>query len=330
MIEFDNVSLWRRTQEEYSYDLKRTIFAVIERRYRPPTKRLVLRDITFSVAAGEKIGIIGPNGSGKSTTLKMIAGILKPTQGRVSVTGSLAPLIELGAGFDPDLSVIENILYYGVLLGRDRNEMRASVDAILDFSGLFDHANEPLKALSSGMVARLGFAIATDVRPDILILDEVLAVGDETFRQRSSERLMRFWDERSTILVVSHDTAFIRRMCDRAILLEEGSLIADGSAESVSDIYERRIGTHVAASGHSTVHYTTETIMSMEGKLFRGNGTVLEEQKIFIIRGGAKHWVIHGDWLTKNGFAWPQDVNFVEGGVVQQIPDGDPIGLDDP
>jgi ABC-type multidrug transport system ATPase subunit len=168
------------------------------------------------------------------------------------------------------------------------------------------------------------------VRPDILILDEVLAVGDETFRQRSSERLMRFWDERSTILVVSHDTAFIRRMCDRAILLEEGSLIADGSAESVSDIYERRIGTHVAASGHSTVHYTTETIMSMEGKLFRGNGTVLEEQKIFIIRGGAKHWVIHGDWLTKNGFAWPQDVNFVEGGVVQQIPDGDPIGLDDP
>jgi ABC-type polysaccharide/polyol phosphate transport system ATPase subunit len=330
VITLENVVLWRRTQEEYSYDLKRTIFAVIERRYRPPTKRRILHDISFQVGVGEKVGIIGPNGSGKSTTLKLIAGILQPTSGSVSVTGSIAPLIELGAGFDPDLSVIENIQYYGVLLGRDRDTMRASVEAILDFAGLFDHANEPLKALSSGMVARLGFAIATDVRPDILILDEILAVGDETFRQRSSERLMKFWDERSTILVVSHDTGFVRRMCDRAILLEEGSLLADGPAGEVSDLYEGRIGTQAVESGHSTAHYDVETIQSMQGRLFRGNGTVLEEQKIFIIRDGRKHWILHGDWLAKNGFSYPQDVDFVEGGVMEQIPDGEAIHLDDP
>ena len=329
MIEFDQVSLWRRTQEEYSYDLKRTIFAVIERRYRPPTKRRVLNDVTFRVGAGEKVGIIGPNGSGKSTTLKMIAGILKPTAGSVTVSGNIAPLIELGAGFDPDLSVVENIQYYGVLLGRGRNEIRASVDAILDFSGLFDHANEPLKALSSGMVARLGFAIATDVRPDILILDEVLAVGDESFRQRSSERLMRFWDERSTILVVSHDMSSIRRMCDRAILLEEGCLIADGPANAVGDLYESRIGEHVAVSGHSTEHLTPDQIALMDGSLFRGNGTVLDEQKIFIIRDGKKHWILDGDWLATNGFAWPQDVHFVEGGVMAGVPEGEPIALEE-
>src|SRR5271170_2725666 len=161
VIEFKNVSLSRRTQEEYSYDLKRTIFAVIERRYRPPTRRRVLHDLTFAVSRGEKIGIIGPNGSGKSTTLKLIAGILTPTSGTIRVEGTIAPLIELGAGFDPELSVIENIIYYGVLLGRDRKQIRNEIDGVLDFAGLFDHANEPLKALSSGMVARLGFAMAT-------------------------------------------------------------------------------------------------------------------------------------------------------------------------
>ena len=329
MIAFKNVDLWRRTQEEYSYDLKRTIFAVIERRYRPPTKRRVLHDVTFGIEGGEKVGLIGPNGSGKSTTLKLIAGILQPTAGVVRVSGQVAPLIELGAGFDPDLSVVENIQYYGVLLGRERAEAKRSVDDILDFSGLFDHANEPLKALSSGMIARLGFAIATEVRPDILILDEVLSVGDESFRQRSAERLMRFWDERSTILVVSHDMRFIRRMCDRAILLEEGQLIADGPAAKVTDLYEERIGSQIAVTGHSTAHLDAGVIQTMEGALFRGNGTTWDEQKIFIIQDGKKRWIIYGDWLARNGYAWPQDVNFVEQGVLDGVPDGEPIEKDD-
>jgi ABC-type polysaccharide/polyol phosphate transport system ATPase subunit len=325
MIDIQDLSLWRRTQEEYSYDLKRTIFAVIERRYKPPTRRLVLSNINLQIARGEKVGIIGPNGAGKSTLLKVISGILTPTKGSVRVDGSIAPLIELGAGFDPDLSVIENILYYGVLLGRDRTEMQASVDGILDFAQLFDHANEPLKALSSGMSARLGFAIATETRPDILVLDEVLAVGDESFRRRSSERIARFWDERSTILVVSHETAFVRRMCQRAILLEDGAIVADGPADEVVDVYQERIGSRSITTGHTSVHIDPATIATMEGAIFRGNGTTWDETKIFVIRGGKKHWICNADWLTANGIEYPHSVNFVEGGTLNGIPEGEPI-----
>jgi ABC-type polysaccharide/polyol phosphate transport system ATPase subunit len=323
VIEFKNISLWRRTQEEYSYDLKRTIFAVIKRRYRPPTRRRVLNDLSFTVRRGEKVGIIGPNGSGKSTTLKLIAGILKPTSGSIRVDGDVAPLIELGAGFDPDLSVVENIMYYGVLLGRSRAQVRAGVDGVLDFSGLFDHANEPLKALSSGMVARLGFALATETRPDILILDEVLSVGDEAFRRKSWERLQRFWDERSTILLVSHEAQAVKRMCDRALLLEEGQLIADGSASEVSDLYLERIGTDVAVVGHSATHLTAEAIQTMEGRIFRGNGSSWDEQRVFIVQGGRKHWVCDPDRLPEIGLRWPQDVIFVDGGVLGGVPEGD-------
>ena len=325
MITLEHVDLWRRTQEEYSYDLKRTIFAVIERRYRPPTRRHVLRDISFQVKRGEKVGIIGPNGSGKSTTLKVIAGILQPTSGAVRVDGEISPLIELGAGFDPDLSVVENIHYYSVMLGRRSQEARTSVDRILDFAGLFDHANEPLKALSSGMVARLGFAIATEVRPDILILDEVLSVGDESFRRRSADRIWQFLAERTTVIVVSHDANFVRTMTDRALLLEEGSIIADGNSAEVSALYESRINQHVVVEGRSATHLDAEAITTLENQVFRGNGTTFDEQKLFIIREGRKHWIMDGGYLTRNGIDWPHDVTFVEGGVLENIPEGEPI-----
>lgn len=325
MIALNDVTLWRRTQEEYAYDLKRTIFAVIERRYRPPSRRKVLDRVSFRIDAGEKVGIIGPNGSGKSTTLKVIAGVLQPSRGAVSVQGKLAPLIEIGAGFDPELSVIENILYYGVLLGRDRREVRKSVDGILDFAQLFDHANEPLKALSSGMTARLGFAIATDTRPDILILDEVFSVGDEAFRRRSTERILRFWDERSTILVVSHDTGFVTKMCDRAILLEEGRLVSDGAPSDVAAVYASRINGDTVSSGHGAAHLDVETIASMEGRVFRGNGTSWDEQRIFVIRDGRKCWIRDGAWLGLHGIEWPRDVIFVEGGVLDGVPEGEPV-----
>lgn len=324
-ISLDRVTLWRRTQEEYSYDLKRSIFAILERRFRQPTRRCVLRQLSVSVKRGEKLGIIGPNGSGKSTLLKVIAGILRPTEGSVQVNGTIAPLIELGAGFDPDLSVIDNIVYYGVLLGHDRAWIANRIDPILDFAELYDHANEPLKALSSGMTARLSFAIATESHPDLLMLDEVLSVGDESFRRRSAERLNRYWDEKSTILVVSHETAFIRRMCTRAILLEGGAMIADGTPDEVVDLYEERIGTRASASGGSAAHIDARTIASMEGAVFRGNGTSWDEQKIFVIYDGRKHWVSDGAWLARNGIEWPQGVNFVEGGVLAEIPEGEPV-----
>ncbi len=236
-IRLDQVSLLRRTQEEFSYDLKKTVLSVLEGKYRKPARKLVLDKISLSVQAGEKVGIIGANGSGKSTLLKLICGILQPTMGTIRVKGRISPLIELGAGFDPDMSVLENIVLYGVLLGFQRSEMMARAASILEFSELQEYVNTPVKALSSGMNARLGFAIATDVQPDILILDEVLAVGDESFRQKCKKRMDQLWDGHTTVLLVSHTLDDIRQSCDRVIWLDRGRIRYEGSPDEVIDQY---------------------------------------------------------------------------------------------
>jgi ABC-type polysaccharide/polyol phosphate transport system ATPase subunit len=237
VIRLDNVTLYRRTQEEFSYDLKRTILSIFEGKYRKPTKKLILDNLDLVVNAGEKIGIIGSNGSGKSTLLKVISGILKPTKGSLRVRGDIAPLIELGAGFDPDLSVKDNIILYGVMLGFSRQEMKTRVASILDFAELQDYSFAPVKSLSSGMSARLGFAIATDVKPDILILDEVLSVGDESFKHKCQARMDKLWDQHTTILVVSHGLEFIQESCERAIWLERGKIRFSGSTEDTISHY---------------------------------------------------------------------------------------------
>ncbi|MDB9522406.1 ABC transporter ATP-binding protein [Dolichospermum circinale CS-1225] len=237
VIRLDSVSLWRRTQEEFSYDLKKTLLSVVEGKYRQPAKKLVLNNINLVVDKGEKIAIIGANGSGKSTLLKIISGILRPTVGNVRVRGQVAPLIELGAGFDPDISVMDNILLYGVLLGFSRTEMKARARSILEFAELEDYALVPVKGLSSGMVARLGFAIATDVQPDILILDEVLSVGDEGFKNKCKERMDQFWDDHATVLVVSHDLEFVSTSCKKAIYLSQGNIKFAGDSQEVVDFY---------------------------------------------------------------------------------------------
>jgi ABC-2 type transport system ATP-binding protein/lipopolysaccharide transport system ATP-binding protein len=228
VIRLDNISLWRRTQEEFSYDLKKTLLSVVEGKYRQPAKKLVLNNIDLVVEKGEKIGIIGANGSGKSTLLKIISGILQPTTGTVRVRGQVAPLIELGAGFDADISVMDNILLYGVLLGFSRAEMKARAHSILEFAELEDYALVPVKGLSSGMVARLGFSIATDVQPDILILDEVLSVGDESFKNKCKQRMDQFWGGETTVLVVSHDLDFVQQSCDKVAWLQKGKLLLEG------------------------------------------------------------------------------------------------------
>ncbi|BAY19100.1 ABC transporter-like protein [Anabaenopsis circularis NIES-21] len=237
VIRLDQVSLLRRTQEEFSYDLKKTLLSVLEGKYRKPTKKNVLDSIDLVVDKGEKIGVIGANGSGKSTMLKVICGILQPTSGTVRVRGKIAPLIELGAGFDPEISVMDNISLYGVLLGFSRAAMKERTSSILEFAELQDYALVPVKALSSGMVARLGFAIATDIQPDILILDEVLSVGDESFKNKCKQRIDRFWDNNATVLVVSHDLRFIQQSCTRGIWLEKGKLRFLGSANDAVDYY---------------------------------------------------------------------------------------------
>ncbi|MEH2069891.1 MAG: ABC transporter ATP-binding protein [Nostoc sp.] len=237
VIRLDNVSLLRRTQEEFSYDLKKTMLSILEGKYRQPVKKLVLDKIDFVVEKGQKLGIIGANGSGKSTLLKVISGILQPTSGTVRVRGKIAPLIELGAGFDSEISVMDNIILYGVLLGYSRSEMKNRAASILEFAELQDYALVPVKGLSSGMVARLGFSIATDVQPDILILDEVLSVGDESFKNKCKQRIEKLWDDNVTILVVSHDLKFVRQSCEYAVWLEKGKIKFAGEANKTVDYY---------------------------------------------------------------------------------------------
>lgn len=241
VIRLDKVSLWRRTQEEFSYDLKRTLLSILEGKYRKPARKLVLDQIDLVVNSGEKVGIIGANGSGKSTLLKVICAILQPTSGTVRVKGQIAPLIELGAGFDLEISVMDNIFLYGVLLGFSRAEMKKRAHSILEFAELEDHALVPVKSLSSGMVARLGFSIATDIKPDILILDEVLSVGDENFKNKCKQRIGNLWNRETTVLVVSHDLEFVNNYCQRGICLNQGQVKFIGQIDEVIDYYIRSV-----------------------------------------------------------------------------------------
>ncbi len=241
-IRLEAVSLWRRTQEEFSYDLKRTVLSFLEGKYRQPAKKIVLDDINLIIERGEKIGIIGANGSGKSTMLKLISGILNPTSGVVRVKGKIAPLIELGAGFDMELAVMDNIILYGVMLGYSQAEMRSRAKHILEFAELENYALVPVKGLSSGMTARLGFAIATDVKPDILILDEVLSVGDVSFKNKCSQKMEEFWQDHVTVLLVSHSMELIRQNCHKTIWMEQGQIKMIGASNDVVDEYLRCVG----------------------------------------------------------------------------------------
>ena len=200
-----------------------------------------LRDVSFHVRKGERVGILGLNGAGKSTLLKCIAGVLKPSEGSVTVTGSIVPLLELGAGFDKDYTGAENIYLYGSMLGYSKAFIREKFDDIVKFSELGDFINVPVKNYSSGMKARLGFSIATVVEPDILILDEVLSVGDAKFRKKSAKKLQSMMKKGVTVLLVSHSSDQVLQICNRAIILEHGHLIASGKAEKICAQYEEMI-----------------------------------------------------------------------------------------
>ena len=201
-----------------------------------------LDDITFQVRKGERLAIMGLNGAGKSTLLKAIVGVYKPTAGKVTKVGVMAPLIELGAGFDPEYTGKENIYLYGAILGYSREFLDTKIQDIIDFSELGDLINVPLKNYSSGMKSRLGFSIATAVEPDILILDEVLSVGDAKFRRKSLAKVQSMFDNGVTVLFVSHSIDQVLAICDRAILLQKGKIIAEGTAEEVAVVYEEKTG----------------------------------------------------------------------------------------
>ena len=196
-----------------------------------------LREVSFSIHRGESVGIIGHNGAGKSTLLKAISRVLVPSRGKVTTVGSLMPLLELGTGFDMELTGFENIYLNALLFGHTRAQVDREVASIVEATGLGDFVYAPIRQYSSGMVARLGFAVATAWVPDILILDEVLAVGDAAFRQRCEARLQRFRDAGTTILLVSHEPAAIRANCSRCLWLDKGRLRGDGPSEEVIRMY---------------------------------------------------------------------------------------------
>ena len=198
----------------------------------------VLRNINFQIDPGTMIGIVGRNGAGKSTLLKLVARVMKPVKGQVQVNGKVTPLLELGAGFDFDLTGQENIYLFGSILGINRKEMNRRMAKIVDFSGLGDFINSPLRTFSSGMVVRLGFAVATAVDPDILLLDEILAVGDAGFQKKSFEVIQHFRRSGVTILFVSHDLGQIRSLCDRVIWVEGGEIRAWGETSKALPLYE--------------------------------------------------------------------------------------------
>ncbi|MDD6021403.1 MAG: ABC transporter ATP-binding protein [Oscillospiraceae bacterium] len=201
-----------------------------------------LRDVSFTLNKGDRLGILGLNGAGKSTLLKVVAGVYKPTLGEVKRHGRIAPLIELGAGFDQQYTGKENIFLYGSVLGFSRSFLEEKYDEIVEFSELGEFIDVPMKNYSSGMRSRLGFAIATVVCPDILILDEVLSVGDAKFRKKSEAKIMSMFDKGVTVLFVSHSVDQVERLCNKAILLEKGRIIASGDVFDVTRVYREKTG----------------------------------------------------------------------------------------
>lgn len=240
VLKVEDVSMKFNLMEKKVDNLKEFVIKLVKNEIRYQ-EFWALQNISFSVSKGDRLGILGLNGAGKSTLLKIIAGVLKATQGKVSVKGKIVPLLELGAGFDPQYTGVENIYLYGAVLGYSKDFIRDKFDEIVEFSDLGDFIHVPVKNYSSGMKARLGFSIATVMEPDILILDEVLSVGDAKFRKKSEQRIQTMFDQGVTVLFVSHSIDQIKRICNKAIILDKGKLIADGSVEEVCAIYESMI-----------------------------------------------------------------------------------------
>lgn len=236
-IDVQNVSMKFRLTNEKVDSIKEFVVKSLKRNIRY-TDFFALRSVSFTIKAGERIGIIGHNGAGKSTLLKIISGVMKPTEGKVIVNGSIAPLLELGAGFDPDLTGAENIFLNAAILGRSKDYIESRYEEIIDYAELGEFINVPVKNYSSGMRARLGFSIAAHIEPDILIVDEVLGVGDESFRKKSMETMISMMNSGRTVIFVSHSIPQIKRLTNKVIWLNKGEIQAIGDTEEVCKDYE--------------------------------------------------------------------------------------------
>ena len=236
VIEVDNVTIRFNMASEKVDNLKEYFIKLVKKEL-IFQEFLAVKDVSFKVKKGEAWALIGSNGSGKSTLLKAISGILKPYKGSIKTTGEIAPLIELGAGFDANLTARENIYLNGTVLGHSKKYMDEHFDEIVDFAELWDFLDSPIKNFSSGMSARLGFAIATIVRPDILIVDEILAVGDYSFKNKCMDRMNEMLGGGTTLLFVSHSTEQVKELCDHAVWLDHGVARMVGDVDTVCDAY---------------------------------------------------------------------------------------------
>lgn len=240
MIDVDHVTIRFNLASEKIDNLKEYFVKLVKRELMFQ-EFLAVKDVSFQVKKGEAWGLIGTNGSGKSTMLKAISGILKPYKGSITVNGTVAPLIELGAGFDPELTARENIFLNGCVLGHTEKFMQEHFDEIVDFAELHDFLDSPIKNYSSGMSARLGFSIATMVKPEILIVDEILAVGDYKFRQKCEQRMAEMLSGGTTLLYVSHSIEEVKRLCDHALWIDKGVARMQGEVNEVCDAYMREM-----------------------------------------------------------------------------------------
>ncbi|MDR0886288.1 MAG: ABC transporter ATP-binding protein [Clostridiales Family XIII bacterium] len=237
IVKVENVEIMFRLYREQVHNLKEVVIKKLKRQL-AYDEFWALRDINFEVKRGESVALVGKNGSGKSTLLKTIAGVLKPTAGTVTLGGTVAPMIELGAGFDFELTARENVFLNGAILGYPKDMMQENYQKIVEFSELEEFMDVPVKNFSSGMMARLGFAIATIYTPDILIVDEILSVGDQAFQLKCQTRIDEMLSSGTTLLFVSHSMEQVKQVCNRAILLSHGRMILDDKVDTVSYCYD--------------------------------------------------------------------------------------------
>lgn len=238
IIEVNDVSMMFRLYREHVDSMKEFVIKKIKRQI-AYEEFWALNNISFSVKRGEAVGLVGKNGSGKSTLLKIIAGVLKATKGSVTVGGTVAPMIELGAGFDMELTAKENVFLNGAILGYPKDMLEENMEKIIEFSELGRFMDVPIKNFSSGMFARLGFAVATIYTPDILIVDEILSVGDWQFQEKCERRIRDMLEQGTTLMFVSHSMDQVKKVCKRAILLNQGQMLMDDSVENVWEQYNQ-------------------------------------------------------------------------------------------
>ena len=241
MIEVKNVKMKFKMSDEPINSLKEIFTKAVTGKLKF-NEFLAVNDVSFEVEKGETLGLIGTNGAGKSTTLKLISGILKPTEGSIVVRGNIVPMLELGAGFDLELTGKENIYLNGAILGYSKEYLESKYDEIVDFAEIREFIDMPIRNYSSGMMARLAFSIASVVQPEILIVDEILAVGDIKFQQKSYKRMQELMNGGATVLFVSHDLEKIEEMCDHVIWLEKGQVKQYGEASEVCKAYRKAQG----------------------------------------------------------------------------------------